>query len=163
MKKDILIYFDLITALKTTQEVANFTSEIDTLLLTFFKPKEVLITKALESISVTTAGKIMQAFSKNNLDINNKDVAVDFLETLKKLLKKFKIIKLILAFDPTLKTIENIHNYVKDTIGTGYILDIEVAKEILGGAIVMFNGKYKDFTLKKSIEASFDAKKYEGL
>ncbi len=161
MKKNILIYFDLITSLKTTQEVADFVSEINTLLLTSFKSETTSIEKTLTSISTNSAKKIMQTFSENNLDINNKDVVSDFFDTLKKLLKKFKIIKLILAFDPTLKTIENIHNFVKDTLGIGYLLDIEVSREILGGAIVVFNGKYSDFTLKKTIKETFATKKQE--
>ncbi len=155
MKKDILIYFDLITSLKTTQEIASLVSEIDTLMLTLFKSEKVSMEKALDSISEESASKITQIFSKNNLDINDKDVVTDFFETLKKLVKKFKVIKLVLAFDPSNKTIENIHNFVKDTLGIGYILDIEISENVLGGAIVIFNGKYNDYTLKKKIEDVF--------
>jgi len=161
MKKDILIYFDLITSLRTTQEVASFVSEIDALMLTLFKSGKVSMEKALGSISVDSASRIMQIFSKNNLDINNKDTVARFFETLKKLLKKFKVIKLVLAFDPTRKTIENIHNFVKDALGIGYILDIEISEDLLGGAIVIFDGKYNDFTLKKRIEDTFEAKNKE--
>jgi F0F1-type ATP synthase delta subunit len=152
MKKDVLIYYDLITSLKTTQEVESFVSEIDTLMFEFYNTKGLLIHKALDSISFGTVGKIMQAFLKNNLDINNKDTFVSFFQTLKILLKKLKVIKLVLAFDPTRRTIERIHNFVKDNIGIGYVLDIEAYHDILGGAIVIFNGKYKDSTLKKNLE-----------
>jgi len=153
MKKDVLIYFDLITSLKTVQEVASFASEIDTLMLG----------KTLDSISSNSAQKIKEVFSKNNLDINDRDTVAGFLETLKGLLKKFKVIKLVLAFDPTRKTIENIHNFVKETLGIGYILDIEISQDLLGGAVVIFNGKYYDFTLKKSIEDTFGTKNKEIL
>lgn len=163
MKKDILIYFDLITSLRTTQEVADFITEIDTLMLAFYKSAKPSFKKALDSISTDSARKIMQVFDKNKLDINDKDVVVDFFETLKKLMKKFKVIKLVLAFDPTLKTIANIHNIIKDIIGIGYVLDIEVSAEILGGAIVIFNGKYNDFSLKKKIEDAFALKSKEIL
>lgn len=148
MKKDVLIYFDLITSLKTTQEVASFISEIDTFMLE----------KTLDSISTSSAKKITETFSKNKLDINNKDVVTGFFEILKDLLKKFKIIKLVLAFDPTHKTIENIHNFVKNNVGIGYILDIEVSQDVLAGAIVIYNGKYKDYTLRKSLEDAFETK-----
>lgn len=155
MKKNVLIYFDLITSLRTTQEVASLVSEIDTFLLTFFKSEKSSAGKSLSSISVDSAEKIMRTFSKNNLDINNKNTVVNFFKTLRELLKRFKVIKLILAFDPTRKTIENIHNFVKDIVGIGYILDIEISEDVLAGAIIMFNGKYYDFTLKKSIKDTF--------
>jgi F0F1-type ATP synthase delta subunit len=158
MQKDFSTYLDIITMLKTTQEVTNFTSEIDTLMLSFFKAENTSIKEPLNSISSESAQKIIQTFSKNNLDINNKDTINIFLKTLKGLLKKLKVIKLILAFSPNHKTIENIHNFVKETIGIGFILDIEVSEDVLGGSIVMFNGKYSDFSLKKSIEDAFDTK-----
>jgi len=163
MKKDVLIYYDLITSLKTTQEVESFVSEIDTLMFEFYNTKGLLIHKALDSISFGTVGKIMQAFLKNNLDINNKDTFVSFFQTLKILLKKLKVIKLVLAFDPTRRTIERIHNFVKENIGIGYILDIEVYHDVLGGAIVIFNGKYKDFTLKKNLEEVYRLRRSEML
>ena len=163
MKKDVLVYSDLIISLKTTREVTDFVSEIDTLMDTFFKSKNPSIEKALTSISTDSARKIMQVFSKNKLDINDRDVVAGFFETLKGLLEKLKVIKLVLAFDPTLKTITNIHDFVKDTVGVGYILDIEISEDVLGGAIVIFNGKYNDFTLKKTIEDTFTAKNKEIL
>ena len=155
MKKDISIYFDVIESLKTTQEVANFLSEIDVFLLTFFKSEKISIEQALSSVSADSAQKISQAFSKNNLDINDKDTVTGFFKNLKELAGKLNVIKLTLAFDPTAKTVENIHNFVKENIGTGYILEIEVEPDILGGSIIIFNGKYNDFSLKKSIEEVF--------
>jgi F0F1-type ATP synthase delta subunit len=158
MKKDISIYFDIITSLKTTREVDSLVCEIDSLMLSFFKSKKALIKKALDSINTELASKIMEIFTKNKLDINNRDTVAGFFKTLKELTKKLKVIKLILAFDPANKTIENIHNFVKETVGIGYVFDIEVSQEVLAGAIVMFNGKYGDFTLKKSIEDAFETK-----
>lgn len=155
MKKDVLIYFDLLTSLKTTKQATLLASEIDTLTQTLFKSEKMSLEKALTAISATNAQKIMQAFSENNLDTNDKDVVRDFLDTLKSLIKKFKIIKLVLAFDPTLKTIEKIHNFVKEKMGIGYILDIDVSQDLIGGAIVIFNGKYNDFTLRKRLEDVF--------
>ncbi len=160
MKKGCWIYFDLITSLKTTQEVASFVSEIDALQLTFFKSEKISMQKALNSISTDFAKKIMQFFSKNDLDINDKDAVADFFKTLKGLMKKFKVIKLTLAFDPTRKTIENIHNFVSENIGIGYVLDIEVLESVLAGAVVIFNGKYKDFTLRKSLGEAFANHKF---
>ena len=163
MKKDVLIYYDLITSLKTTQEVESFVSEIDTLLFEFYKTKGLLINKTLGSISFGTVGKITQVFLKNNLDINNKDTFVGFFQTLKILIKKLKVIKLVLAFDPTRKTIERLHNFVKENIGIGYVFEIEVYRDVLGGAIIIFNGEYKDCTLKKSLEEVYRLKRSEIL
>jgi F0F1-type ATP synthase delta subunit len=161
MKRDFSIYLDLIIMLKTIKDVTEFTSEIETFLSSFFKSKNISSKEALGSISAESAQRIMQTFSNNKLDINNKDVVFTFFKTLKELIQKLKIIKLVLAFKPTQKTIENIHNFIKESIGIGFILDIEVTEDILGGAVIMFNGKYSDFSLRKSLEDAFEAKREE--
>lgn len=163
MKKDILIYFDLITSLKTTLEVDNLSLEIDTLISTLFTSSKITLEKELSSISSNSAKKITEIFLKNNLDMTDKEQVRDFLDTLKNLIKKFKVIKLILAFDPTRATIENIHEFVSKNIGIGYVLDIEVSESVLAGAIVMFNGKYNDFSLRRNLEEVFANKSEEIL
>lgn len=158
MKRDVSIYFDIIISLKTTLEVESFVGEIDTLMLKFFESEEISMAKALDSISEDSSLKIRQVFAKNNLNYNNRDTVSRFFKTLKELIEKLKVVKIVLAFDPSVKTIGNIHNFVTDTLGVGYILEIEVSQEILAGAIVIFNGKYFDFSLKKRIEDTFREK-----
>jgi F0F1-type ATP synthase delta subunit len=158
MKSDFSMYLDLIIMLRTTKDVIEFTSEIEAFLSSFFKSKNISSKEALDSISTGSAQRIAETFSNNKLDINDKDTVFAFFKTLKELIQKLKVIKLTLAFKPGQKTIENIHNYVKENMGIGYILDIEVSEDILGGAVIMFNGKYSDFSLKKSIEDAFDVK-----
>lgn len=161
MKRNVLIYFDLITSIKTTKEVDALSLEIDILMSALFKSEKISLDKAIAAISFSTGKKIMEIFEKFNLDINDRQEASDFFETLKDLIKKFKVIKLVLAFDPTLPTIENIHSFVSENIGIGYILDVEVSEGVCGGAVVMFNGKYKDFTLRKNLEETFANKREE--
>jgi len=158
VKRDVSIYFDIITSLKTTKEVESFVGEIDTLMLKFFESEEISMVKMLDSISEDSSFKIKQTFAKNNLDFNNRDTVSKFFKTLKEIIKKLKVIKMVLAFDPSVKTIENIHNFITDLLDVGYILEIEVSQEILAGAIVIFNGKYIDFSLKKRIEDTFREK-----
>ncbi len=163
MRKNTFIYSELINSIKTTKEADDFSLEISALKARLFKPEKTSFDKGLKGISLTTGRKIAEIYTKNNLNINDKEFTSGFLENLTNLMKEFKIIKLILSFDPAPKTIEKIHNFVKDTIGNGYILDIEVAENIIGGAIVIFNGKYNDFSLKKTLEQIFANKREEVL
>ena len=163
MKKDVLIYFDLITSLKTTQEADNLSLEIDTIASKLFQSEKVSLEKALTSISSNSAERITEIFQKNNLDMTDKEDVRDFLDTLADLIKKFKVIKLILAFDPTKEMIENIHEAVSENIGVGYILDVEIDESVLAGAIIVFKGKYKDFTLRRTLEEIFANKNGEIL
>lgn len=146
---------DLMTSLKTTKEVDELSLELDSLTSALFKSAEMTLEKVLSSIRTKSKDMIMEIFSKNNLDSTNKETVRDFLGTLRELIKNFKVIKLILAFEPSQKTIENIHNFVSENIGVGFVLDIETDESVLGGSVVIFNGKYNDFTLKKRVEEVF--------
>lgn len=154
---------DLIASLKTTREVDELSLELDSLTSALFKSEEMTLEKALYSIRTKSRDIIMEIFSKNNLDSANKETVRDFLDTLRKLIKNFKVIKLILAFEPSQKTIENIHNFVSENIGAGFVLDIEKDESVLGGSVVIFNGKYNDFTLRKTLGEVFENKKGEFL
>lgn len=149
----------LLELIRTTREADDFASEISLLISSLFQSEKVSFDEMLKSVSLSLAGKIVKHCQENKLDISDKEQVCSLLENLKQEIKKFKIIKLVLAFDPSSKTIEKIHNFVKDEIGKGYILDIEVNESILAGAIVMHNGKYQNFSLKKTLEETFLNKK----
>lgn len=164
MENDILIYFDIIASIKTTQDLHEISSEIDNLLTSIFETKNQSFDNALKSISITASTKIKETLAKNGLDITNKELIQNFLIGLKELLRKFKTIRLVIAFEPSDLTIENIHNWVASNLGQGYILHIETDRAILGGAIVVSsNGQYRDFTVKKSLEETFSAKREQIL
>ncbi|MBI4096089.1 MAG: hypothetical protein HY425_00025 [Candidatus Levybacteria bacterium] len=143
------MYSDLIASIKTVRDADRLFSEINMLETSPFKPE------TISSISLTNAEKITEIISKNNFDANNQDLYRTFWENLKDEIRKLKIIKLVLAFDPTRKTIERIHSFISGNIGIGYILDIEVEKNVLAGAIVIYGGKYRDYSVKKSLEETF--------
>lgn len=161
VQNNILIYFDLITSLETREDLDQLSSEIDSLLASIFETTNQSFDTALRSVSLDTAKKIREALTKNAMDIANKEQIRNFLTGLKKLLGKFRTIRLIIAFDPSEKAIENIYNWVSSNLGEGYILDIETNENLLGGAIIVFQGKYKDFSLKKTLENVFSANKEE--
>ncbi len=153
MKDDV--YSDLLSSIKTVQEADNLDSEIDLLTSSLFKSDNESLNKEMKLISETTSEKIMETFSKNKLDSKDKEFVRNFLDTLRQLIAGLKVIKLVLAFYPSNPTLENIHSFIVKNVGAGYILDIEVSQTILGGAIIIFNGKYNDFSLEKNINDIF--------
>jgi len=165
MDKNTLMHLDIVESLRTIQDVDLFVRDIDTLSQMLFdlEAKDTSLKQALDLISTESAAKITKLFWEKQLDTNDRTAVTEFLKTLKTSIGQLKIIKLVLAFDPTRKTIENIHKFVEKNIEKGYIFDIEVSEDILGGTIIMFNGKYNDFSLKKSIEDVFKNKREEIL
>lgn len=157
------IYSDLTNSIKTTRDLNEISQEIDKLSESIFRTSLQSFDSSLNEISVKTGERIKNTFLKNNLDVSNKETIKDFLISLKKKLQEFKTIKLTIAFEPSHSTIENIYNWVISALDNSFILDIEVNENVLGGAVVVFNGQYTDLTIKKTIKEIFDAKRKEIL
>lgn len=67
------------------------------------------------------------------------------LDQVEKSLKSVEIVQLTLAYDPGTADIEA---FFKET---GKILDVSVDRRILGGAVVSYQGKYGDFSVRKKL------------
>lgn len=163
VKNDNLIYYDFINSIETIGERDQIASEIDYLLESIFENSNDPLTNALKKISVQTEEKLKGIFKKNNLDILDRETVKNDLSQLKKILKSFKVIKLSIAFYPSREIIEKVSKWIKSNLGAEYLLDIEVNKSIIGGAIIVFNGKYRDMTLRKTLEETFANKNKEIL
>lgn len=150
-------------SVKTVQEANDLSSEIDALLESIFKTQERSLDDSLREVRVKTAQNLKEIFLKNKVDVTDREAVKEALEKLKEELEKLRIIRLTIAFEPSYETIANIYKWVSSALGEGYILDISTDVNILGGAIVVFNGEYRDLTLRKSLAEAFKAKKEEIL
>ena len=163
MKNDILIYFDIITSVKTVAQMNSLSSEIDHLLESLFTTAPKSLENTFKEISIDTGGKIKEMLKKKCIKEEDKENIKDVLIDIKELLKKFKVIKLTLAIDPSYKTIENISKWVSLNLGEGYLLQTETDETLIGGTILIFNGRYNDLTLKKNLQTAFETKRKEIL
>ncbi|MBL7078035.1 F0F1 ATP synthase subunit delta [Candidatus Shapirobacteria bacterium] len=62
-----------------------------------------------------------------------------------------KTVDLTLAFSPGKDLLKKITAFVREKVASGAVLKITVDPKILGGAIISFQGKYLDGSLKEAI------------
>lgn len=156
-----MIYSDILSNIKTTDQARELLSEIDILLDALFKTDTNAFEKALNSISILASQTLREAFQKDNISFEDKTMIKECLIGLKEEMQKLKTLKLSLAFEVSEGSIDNLFAWVVKNIGEGCILDIKEDKKILGGTIIEFEGKYKDLSLKKTLEETFANKKEE--
>lgn len=152
-----MIYSDILSNIKTSENSRELLSEIDLLLEGLFKTQDGFEAK-LNSISAINSEKLRIAFIKNNIS-SNKEMIKEYLNLLKVELQKLKTLKLSLAFDASEHTIDNLFVWVIQNLGSGIILDIKKDKTILAGAIIEYEGKYEDLSLRKRLEEVFVTKR----
>lgn len=73
----------------------------------------------------------------------------------RELISKLKVIKIVLAFNPTQGVLDLIHDFFLKNYQSRILVDVEVDSEIIGGAKIFFNGKYFDSTILKKINEKF--------
>lgn len=158
-----MIYSDILRQIKTIDQARSLNIEIDILIQDLFKIEDNFFEKALNSISAITSQMLRDAFLKENISFENKTMIKEYLIGLKEQLQNLKTIKLSVSFEPSLNSIDNIFSWVLKNQGTGIVLDIKTDKTILGGTTIEFEGRYKDFSLKKTLEEAFANKREEIL
>lgn len=158
-----MIYSDILSNIKTVDEANRAAIEIDTLLDALFKTESNAFEKALNSISVIHKDQLKKTFLKNNINSENQANIKECLTALREEVRKLKTLKLSLAFQASQNLIDNLFAWVVKNIGEGCILDIEADKAILGGTIIVYEGRYIDLTLKKTLEEVFASKREEIL
>jgi len=85
---------------------------------------------------------------QTNLDIPNVQVSS-------------KVVNLVLAFSPEKKLFSHLKLWVKENVNPDAVLDISVDQSILAGALITYNGYYKDFSLKKKVQEAFSQNRKE--
>jgi F0F1-type ATP synthase delta subunit len=154
-------YSDILRWVKTTDHARDLLSEIEILLENLFKMETNAFEKALRSISILTSQTLKEAFTKDNISFEDKSMIKEYLIGLKEQLQKLKVLKLSLAFEASEYSIDYLFAWVLKNQGVGIVLDIKTDKSIIGGAIIEFNGKYKDFSLRKKLVEVFASRREE--
>lgn len=149
---------DLQNLVKTKDDIAVLNSEINLILSALFTSHKKIEKVLTKEIRLTTYAALKKDFLDKEVSPSK---IKELLNELSERLKKLKVLELTLAFEPTQEEIFNIYNWVKENLGDDVILDIKLDKSILGGAIIVFEGLYKDYTVKKQLEEVFEKKREE--
>ena len=155
-----MTYSDILGNIKTVEQGREFSSEIDELLESLFKTQN-NFQDSLNTISALDSQMIKENLLKNGLDTRDLSMIKKYLECLKEEIQKLKIINLTLTYSPSQNSIDAIFSWVAQNLGKGLVLDIKVDKAILGGAIIEFEGKYEDLSLRKRLDELFRVKREE--
>ncbi|MDP3770532.1 MAG: hypothetical protein U1A25_02515 [Candidatus Sungbacteria bacterium] len=86
-----------------------------------------------------------------------------FFQDLKNMIDILPVVKLSLAFNPSEEMIQRLHEWIQKNRGVGVVLDISYDAMILGGARMIFQGRYKEMTLSQMITDALAKEKTDVL
>lgn len=95
-------------------------------------------------------------------DLRDNDISVEqYVEGLQEKVRIYQIIELTLCFEPTRKTMGKIGEWVFSNVGEKVLVDYKFNPYLLGGAIIVSKGEYRNLSLNKMIDTFFENNRVE--
>jgi hypothetical protein len=146
----------LLHHIRTTQEADILLAKIEEMLDALYQLNQPGFTQIFAGELPSTLSKALQdAMSHEGITFAKSTEMKDFLTGLKQLLQTTTILTLTISFPPSDEAISAIAAKAKELYGAQTILEINVQESILGGAMIIMNGKYLDYSLQTRLSNVF--------
>lgn len=148
------MYEQILDSLLTSDDLEILKYELGLLLNTNYKFGDEGLGEVLDGEIRYHISKIInEELARNNIS------ASEYVKGILNLLDRYQIIELTLAFEPSRAVMLNILSWVKSNISEKAIIKYRYNPYLIGGAIVVSGGEYKNLSLLKCIDSYFDQEK----
>lgn len=144
------MYSELFQLAKTQEELETLRSELTELTASLFKGEgqyELILAK---KVRPQTAEVLKKLAAEGKMPDRSK-----YFEGALAAFDAPKVLELTVAFEPKQEGIERIWEWVRVNVGEGIVLKFGVDHSVGAGAILVFNGKYRNYSLKKKLDDYF--------
>lgn len=142
------MYSEICALARTSEEVKKITDELEAVNEALFQNNEQALAYALSKVSLKVQEVLKNAFDKS---VNKEE----FLLGSKEALKKLKTVSITIAFDPSESLVTKLSLWAKENFKEGVVFDISKNEAIVGGALIISEGYWRDFTLRDKIKHFF--------
>ena len=152
----------ILSLVKTKSEAGEVLFCLENFAGTIFLSKEKPpIAEYFSRLKQELADELIHTFTEKVSAETSRSEAESFLKQLQTALRNCKILQLTIAFHPDDETIALFSSWVKKEIANNILLDIQTDKTIGAGALIIIDGKYKDYSIRKKIAGVFQIQKEE--
>ncbi len=142
---DVELSFFFHTKLEANDFSLRLSNLSDGLYETGFNLEKALV----DNLGIDKKDRFMVLLRNSHVNVNSVSALKDFLERLQEQIGKLPVLSITLAFEPNEETLKLLDEWFSLNLKKQFIFDIEVAPDIIGGAMINFNGKYLDCTLRE--------------
>ena len=138
-----------------SDDLKDLIRQIDSVLDTIYvDDKRVLMEKLTGKLPSHILDIIAGLFANKMLTANPKEVESYFV-SLNSYLSKIPKVILTIAFEPSAELSKTLGFWFEKNLGKKVVCDIVVREEIIAGALIEYNGRYKDYSKAKLLPAAF--------
>jgi F0F1-type ATP synthase delta subunit len=148
------IFKNLTQKITTKEDLVFFLDQINKIENFIFKDTEIPLSQRIKGKVNEELRSQIQKLESEGL-ISGPTEQISFFRELKNFLKKLPEVKLEIAFEPSREFVFKLGEWFKRELGKKVILNLISNPEIIGGAIIEYQGKYLDLSLVKEIKSNY--------
>jgi hypothetical protein len=157
--------FDQILAIiRTTSDRSELLSCLEEFVDTFFSPKNIEEQQRIfKNLPLQLSSLLIKAFASGQITAENQIRIKREIDDLTDKLHGCKTLQLTIAFQANEETIKLFSDWIKKNIRKDLLIDLQYNKTIVGGALIIANGIYKDYSVRKNLANRFQIQKEDIL
>lgn len=140
----------------TKNQATEFIVKLDQIIATIFETKFDLEVALGKYFSFSQKDKFLKLLRLNKINSKNPTELKQFFEKIKESVSEMKVINLKLAFEPSEKNLVNFSNWFRMNVKKQFLFEITVDPKIVAGVEINFDGKYLDFSIRKTLDQMFN-------
>ncbi len=161
IKSSYLVYIHSIIKTKTAAE--KIIESIDELKASLYNKRIDLDKKMGELFSHEMKEKIKAYSVQEQINLIDPESFGKFLTDLRNNIKNMPVVYLSIACETTDDMVKEISNWFVEHYGTQVLVDLKCDKSLIAGAVITFDGKEKDFSLKKKLSERYKPEDWKNM
>lgn len=137
------------TFIKTRNEAASLQDKLTIISADLFKSDKTIAEVLGQRLPSGKIGMIQAIADKYNVNQDNKSDMQELLQQINDAIDDLPLAHLIIAIDPNVQTVQAIHHWFYRTLKKPAVIDIDVDPSLIAGSVISFNGKLRDYSLKR--------------
>lgn len=150
MNNSVLQIF--LNGVKDTKGLYRLIDQLDSINKELYHNQEGTITQKLKGKLLVSIESIFVWLEQNNLEPSGDGEQRAFIEEIGNYLKKVPQVKTTLAFEPDDQFSAKLNDQISSLVGQRIILDIEVNHHIVGGVVLEYQGKHRDYSVEPKVD-----------
>jgi F0F1-type ATP synthase delta subunit len=134
---------------KTKPQAIDFANRIASVMHELYSTSFNLDKTLMKSLGMQKKDKLLSLMRERGVVIDSRQSLKAFFEEIQSTVSKLSLLTLTVAFDPDETTLSSLSQWFLLNIKKQVLFEIVVKEELIGGALISYNGKFLDCSLKE--------------
>jgi F0F1-type ATP synthase delta subunit len=147
-----MVKLDLSDFFTTKAQAVDFTTRLSTISQAVYATDFHLEEALTDQFGVQRKDKFMGLLRDNEIKVESNTALQEFLSLVDKQASSLLVVTLTLAFEPDEETLHEFSKWFFLNTSHQVLFEIKVEPGLIAGAAILYNGKFKDFSIKPQFD-----------